>query len=216
MSRVQATPSAQHRTQGRPVLMSREGCAQLVCAAFGIGLVTALVQMPSVFHLYFSDPMVAHFFGAILPAMKCSCMDTTIHEANDLLLPTRVKVCVGLVYVSCTNTLVASATFRIPPLWALSPVPLTSWGRGLVWCALCLPQAQADEFNRKYTLSLRPTPSSLCNEPQTVNKVMEVKGTTDRAVDRSISYQIDSFQQETFSPGQLIFLLTNNSHLTSR
>lgn len=95
-------PLPQHRTQGRAG-MSRKVCAQLVCAAFSVGLVTALVQMPSVSHLYFSDPTVAHFFGAILPAMKCSCVDTTIHEANDLLLPTRVKVCVGLVYVSCTN-----------------------------------------------------------------------------------------------------------------
>lgn len=63
---------------------------------------------------------------------------------------------------------------------------------------------------------MRPTPSSLCHEPQTVNKFMEVRGTMYRAVDRSISYQIDSFHQETFSPDQLTFLITNNFYLMSR
>lgn len=45
---------------------------------------------------------------------------------------------------------------------------------------------------------------------------MEVRGTMYRAVDRSISYQIDSFHQETFSPDQLAFLITNSFYLMGR
>lgn len=45
---------------------------------------------------------------------------------------------------------------------------------------------------------------------------MEVKDTMYRVVDTSISQQIDSFHQETFSPGQCFFLLIDISQLTSR
>ena len=45
---------------------------------------------------------------------------------------------------------------------------------------------------------------------------VEVKDTMYRVVDTSISQQIDSFHQETFSPGQCFSLLTDISQLTSR
>ncbi|KAM6218171.1 putative olfactory receptor 10J6 [Rhynchocyon petersi] len=83
------------------VIMSKKVCVQLMCGAFGIGLVMAAVQVSSIFTLPFCHRVVGHFFCDILPVMKLSCIDTTINEIINFVVSLFViLVPMGLVFIS--------------------------------------------------------------------------------------------------------------------
>ncbi|ELV10596.1 Olfactory receptor 10J5 [Tupaia chinensis] len=83
------------------VIMSKRACIQLMCAAFGIGLAMAAIQVTSIFTLPFCHRVVGHFFCDILPVMKLSCIDTTVNEIINFVVSLFViLVPMGLVFIS--------------------------------------------------------------------------------------------------------------------
>ncbi|XP_044942551.1 olfactory receptor 10J1-like [Mustela putorius furo] len=83
------------------VLMNKRVCALLAWGALSIGLLVAVVQISSVFRLPFCDREVAHYFCDILPVMKLSCADTTLHDIINFIISSFVIVVpMGLVFIS--------------------------------------------------------------------------------------------------------------------
>ncbi|XP_032116669.1 olfactory receptor 10J1-like [Sapajus apella] len=94
------------------IIMNKKVCAQLVCVAFSVGLLVAVVQISSVFRLPFCDKEVPHYFCDILPVMKLSCVDTTVHDIINFVVSSLVIVVpMGLVFIS--YILIISAILKI-------------------------------------------------------------------------------------------------------
>ncbi|XP_036612613.1 olfactory receptor 10J4-like [Trichosurus vulpecula] len=84
------------------VIMGKSACAQLTCGSWAIGLGMAIIQVTSVFGLFFCDAsVISHFFCDVRPLLKLACVDTTVNEIITFV----VSVCVlvlpmGLVFIS--------------------------------------------------------------------------------------------------------------------
>ncbi|XP_060053072.1 olfactory receptor 10J1-like [Erinaceus europaeus] len=94
------------------LIMNKNVCAQLVGGALSIGLLVAIIQISSVFRLPFCGTEVAHYFCDILPVMKLSCADTTVHDIINFVISSLViLVPMGLVFIS--YVLIISSILRI-------------------------------------------------------------------------------------------------------
>ncbi|XP_068918923.1 olfactory receptor 10J1-like [Petaurus breviceps papuanus] len=83
------------------VIMDKKMCTKLICGACSIGLTVATVQIASVFRLPFCKAKVPHYFCDILPIMKLSCIDTSIHDIINFIVSSLVIVVpMGLVFFS--------------------------------------------------------------------------------------------------------------------
>ncbi|KAM9106745.1 LOW QUALITY PROTEIN: putative olfactory receptor 10J6 [Megaptera novaeangliae] len=81
------------------LIISKRVCVQLMCGAFSIGHGSC----PGDIHIYlpFCHRVVGHFFCDILPAMKLSCIDTTVNEIINFVVSLSViLVPMGLVFIS--------------------------------------------------------------------------------------------------------------------
>ncbi|XP_074076576.1 olfactory receptor 10J1-like [Macrotis lagotis] len=83
------------------VIMDKKMCVKLICGACSIGLTVATVQIASVFRLPFCEANIPHYFCDILPIMKLSCADTSIHDIINFIVSSLVIVVpMGLVFIS--------------------------------------------------------------------------------------------------------------------
>ncbi|XP_037669419.1 olfactory receptor 10J1-like [Choloepus didactylus] len=94
------------------VIMNKRVCAQLVLGAFSIGLLVAIIQIFSVFRLPFCDRQVAHYFCDILPVIKLSCVDTTLHDIINFIISSLVIV-VPMALVFFSYILIISTILKI-------------------------------------------------------------------------------------------------------